>query len=110
MKFPTIIIAVVISFTVSAQTRRIGHRSHSGSMYTSGNHSDGNYGDPYFPPYRIVAHTDTIHSEDGTDSIIFVVDSLTPIGDTLHRLNQLMFPYSDPKQFGMICSRFASVK
>lgn len=59
---------VVVSLT--AQTRRIAHRFHSGADHARYDGRDGNYGDPYIPT------TVLIHLESGRDTVVEFWDSL----------------------------------
>lgn len=63
-----------LTIQLSAQTRRIAHRSHGGTMFARYDNVDGNYGIPYhIPPPRPMVK---IHLESGKDTIVSMDDSL----------------------------------
>lgn len=58
------------SVAVSAQTRRIAHRAHSGANTERYDGRDGNYGDPYIPTHV------KVHLESGRDTMVWEYDSI----------------------------------
>lgn len=105
MKSIFTIALLIAAVTISAQTRRIAHRSHSGAKterYTKG---EGSYG--YFPQKV------NVHMESGKDTIVYEWDSLAnpqyPIyADTTPRAQfgpRSLEPKDDISKMGLVTGR-----
>lgn len=96
-----IIVLCWLSTAVSAQTRRIAHRSHGGSENERYDNRDGNYGD--IRP-RLVR----VHLESGRDTMVEYWDSLARpyYLDTIpHNQSRGTLPINDIYHIGHIAGR-----
>jgi hypothetical protein len=102
--FAFVLILVTVSLT--AQTRRIAHRFHSGTDNTQYASGDGSYGGPYIP-MKYVHITDTITFAVGKDSVVRIVDTAYYELDTsnMHK-NRTHGNLNSASEYGKICSSY----
>jgi hypothetical protein len=70
MRIYILLVLMLTGVVLGAQTRRIAHRSHSGSDQKHYASTRSSYG--YVPEYRMVK----VHLESGTDTMVYAWDSL----------------------------------
>ncbi len=92
--------------TAEAQTRRIAHRFHSGADGRKYDGIESSYGIPsnksHLPQSTIVLRPDTIHLEDGRDSVLYRWDTLGVVHPKVHEAKKRQV--SELNQVGTICS------
>lgn len=100
----TLLLCLAVGAT--AQTRRIAHRSHSGTKHERYDKGDGSYGGPYIPMKK-VTKVDTIRETQGKDTVMRLVDSsYYELDTTLLHQRRTFNDMNDVRDLGKVCSRY----
>lgn len=110
MKTLFTLILLITTVALTAQTRRIAHRFHSGTNIERFDNGDGSYGGPYIP-MRHVIKVDTVYEVVKKDTVVRLVDSSYYELDTsnMHQ-SRIHENFNDVREYGKICSRFTGTK